>query len=165
MSRFIQDGVLQVHHVASIADPSAPTLTEVQAGTDITGFLRSLETPNEGSIVDAPAADSTFNETVRGTHGGQAITGEFYRDKGSTDGSPGTDTAWDTLPRGTEGYLVIARFGGSGADGALAVGDIVDVWPVDVATRENLPYERNQPTRFRLQSGVPDQPNEDVALA
>lgn len=163
MARFIQDGVLQVHYVASIADPSAPQLTEVQAGTDLTGFLRSLETPNEGSIVDAPAADTAFNETIRGTRGGQPITGEFYRDKGSSDGASGTDTAWDTLPVGTEGYIVLARFGGSNS-GALAVGDTVDVWPIDVATRENLPYERNTPTRFRLTAGVPDEPDEDVAL-
>lgn len=165
MGRYVQDGVIQLHHVASIADPSAPTLTEVEAGTDLTGFLISLETPLEGAITDAPAANTKFNETVQGTFGGQAISGEFYRDKASGDGSAGTDTAWDTLPRGTGGYLVVARFGGSGTDGALAVGDTVDVWPLEVATRENLAYARNETARFRCQAGVPDEPNEDVALA
>jgi hypothetical protein len=157
MSRYIPDGVLQVHYVASIANRATPTLLEVQAGTPVVGFLRALSTPLEGSVVDVSDASSKFNKTATGTFGGQMLTGEFYRDDT-------VDTAYDTLPRGTTGHFVVARHGGSGADGALAVGDEVEVWQIEVATRNPKDYSRNDPDGFAIACAVPSEPSLDVAL-
>lgn len=159
MGRYIPDGVLKVRHVPSIANKEAPTDTELAAGDDLTAFLRGLETPFEGSTVDVSDVSSKFNKTAAGTYGGQPLTAEFYRDDEQAN-----DTAFNLLPRGTTGYFVIARRGGSGTDGAIAVGDLIDVWPIEVITRNPSPYRRNEPTAFGISCAVPDVPEEDVAV-
>ena len=160
MARFIPDGVLKVSYVATIADTSAPTATEITAGTDLTPFLRGLSTPLEGSTVDISDASSKYNKTAAGTYGGQMVTAEFYRDDDQAN-----DTVWNLLPRGTEGYFVVARRGGSGTDGAIAASDYVDVWPIEVITRNPADYARNEPTGFAVSCAVPNEPAEDVTVA
>ena len=73
------------------------------------------------------------------------MTGEFYRDDGT--GST-TDDAWDALPRLQQGYLVIARFGGTDTDNAIKVADVVEVWPVRVSQRSNSRVTRGEALRF-----------------
>ncbi len=159
MARFIPDGTLRVALVASIADTSAPTSAEMTAGDDITGFVRALSTPLEGSTVDVSDALSKYNKTAPGTYGGQEVTLEAFRDDVQAN-----DTVWNALTRGTDTHLVIARRGGSGTDGAIASGDYVDVWHVQVITRNPADYTRNEPTGFTVSFSVPDEPNEDVTV-
>jgi hypothetical protein len=159
MARFIPDGVMQVHFVESISDLSAPTLGEIEAGTDATGFVRSLSTPLEGSLVDISDISSRYNKTASGTYGGQEVSAEFYRDSDQAN-----DTMWNLLERGTATHIVVARRGGSGDDGELESGDYVDVWPVEVITRNPADYARNEPTGFTVSFAVPDEPVEDVEI-
>lgn len=161
MSKFVSDGIIQLWYVATIADKTAPSLATVAAGVDLTPFMRSLDTPLEGSTVDAATAESPYNSTVRGTYGGQPVTGEFTRDDDPTGVN---DTAWNTLPFGTEGFFVVARRGGSGTDGALAVGDLVDVFPIDITSRNPAAYGRNELARFMIQAAVPTPPEFDAEL-
>ena len=160
MARFIPDGTLQVHFVETIADTSATTLVEVQAGTNGTGFVRSMSTPLEGSTVDVSDALSKYNKTAPGTYGGQEVTFEFFRDDVQAN-----DTMWNLLTRGTATNVVVARRGGTGTDNALAVGDYVDVWPIEVITRNPADYSRNEPTGFTVSCAVPEVPQEDAVLA
>lgn len=158
MARFIPDGVLKVRYVPTIVNKSAPSMAEINAGTDLTPFLRGLSTPLEGSTVDVSDASSKYNKTAAGTYGGQTVNGEFYRDDVAAN-----DTAYSLLPRGTKGNFVIARRGGSGTGGAIATGDKVDVWPIEVITRNPADYTRNEPTGFTVSCAVPGEPAEDVA--
>lgn len=160
MARFIPDGTLQVSLVETIADTSVPTLVEINAGTDATGFLRALSTPLEGSLVDVSDVSSKYNKTASGTYGGQEVTAEFYRDNDQAN-----DTIWNLLTRGTETHIVIARRGGSGTDGVIDTGDYVDVWDVEVITRNPADYSRNEPTGFTVSFAVPSEPVEDVTVA
>lgn len=160
MARFIPDGTLRVSWVPTIASMAAPTLAEINAGDDITGFIRSLSTPLEGSVIDVSDASSKYNKTAPGTYGGQQVTAEFYRDDDQAN-----DTVWNLLPRGTDGYLVVARRGGSGTGGAITSGDYVDVWHLQVITRNPADYSRNEPTGFTVSFAVPDEPEEDVTVA
>lgn len=162
MSKYISDGIIQLHYIATddLADPSQPTLAEITGdGVDLTGFMRSLDTPLEGSTVDAATADSAYNSTVAGTYGGQPVSGEFVRDSVAAN-----DTAWNTLPFRTQGYFIVARRGGTGTDGALAVGDLVDVFPIDVSSRNPVPYGRNELARFMMNAAVPTLPEFDVPI-
>ena len=159
MARFIPDGTLRVSFVAAIEDVSAPTASEIEAGVDATGFLRSLSTPLEGSIVDISDVSSRFNKTASGTYGGQEVSAEFYRDDDQAD-----DTMWNLLTRGVATNLVVARRGGSGTGGTIAADDYVDVWPVEVITRNPADYARNEPTGFTVQFAVPDEPIEDATV-
>lgn len=158
MARFIPDGKIKVHYVPTIANTSSPKMTEINAGTNLTPFLRGLSTPFEGSVVDVSDVSSAFNKTAAGTFGGQPVNAEFYRDDVAAN-----DTAYNLLPRGTKGNIVISRRGGSGTDGAIATGDKVDVWPIEVITRMPADYRRNEPSGFAVQCAVPGVPAEDVA--
>lgn len=159
MARFIPDGTLRVALVETIADMQAPTLVEIDAGDDITGFIRSLSTPLEGSTVDVSDILSKYNKTAPGTYGGQMATLEGYRDDDQAN-----DTLWNALERGVDTHLVIARRGGAGTDGAIDTGDYVDVWHVQVISRSPADYARNEPTGFVVSFAVPDEPAEDVTV-
>lgn len=159
MARFIPDGVLEVVLAPEIANMDEPTLVEITAGTRVTGFLRSMSTPLEGSIVDTPDVSSRFNKTVSGTYGGQEASMEFYRDD-----TQANDTAWNLLPRGTVIYGIVARRGGTGVDGIIDTGDYVDVWKLEVVTRNPADYARNEPTGFMCSFAVPEEPVEDVTV-
>ena len=54
MSRITPDGNTKIHIVDSISSQSAPTLAEITAGTEVTGFLTptGLDTPEEGTDAD-----------------------------------------------------------------------------------------------------------------
>lgn len=160
MAKTILDGVAQLHYVVTI-NPAAPSLALVEAGVDLSGFLRPGGdwSPIEGSTVDAATVDSAFNKTARGTFGGQPFSAMFTNDEDDAN-----DTAWDTLPRGTTGFFVVSYYGGSGVDGALAVGDIVSAYEIDVYTRKRAAYTRNEVAVFQVDCAVVDEPSEDVAL-
>lgn len=159
MSKYTLDGVIRVVLCPSIASKAAPTIGEINAGTDLTGFLRTLDVGAEGSTVDAATADSTYNSTVAGTWGGQPITAEW-----ANDDVYANDDAYTALVRGAEAYLAIFWRGGSGGSGAPATGDRCDIWPVQGSTRRRKPYARNSLTEFSTQMAVPTPPSEDVAV-
>lgn len=152
MARITPDGVTKVHFVVTIADPTAPTTTEIAAGTELTTFLTpaGIDTPLDGTEVDASDLSTAFDKSVPGTYGG-SVTGEFYRDDASDD-------AWDALPRLTVGNLVFGRFGGSGTSGALTSGDAVEVWPVRVSSRSPMRIARNDVQRFVTNFATTDEP-------
>ena len=146
MARITPDGYTKIHFVVTVASPVAITLVEIAAGDELTPFLTpaGLDTPEDGTDADSSSIASPRDFTVPATIGGD-ITGEFYRDDGT--GST-TDDAWDALPRLQQGYLVIARFGGGGADNAIQVADVVEVWEVRVSQRSNSRITRGEVLRF-----------------
>jgi hypothetical protein len=159
MARRIGAGVLEIAYVATIADPAAMTAAEGNAGTFLTLFLADggLATPLDGSIVDAADMSSAFNKTASGTYGGQPLTAEFFRDDAA-------DTAWTTLARTTTGFLVISRFG-LATPGTFAIADVVDVWQIEVVSRNPVDVARNEMQRFTVECAVPAVPTEDFAIA
>lgn len=136
MARRIYDGEIKVQWVpglTGIAVRQFPTLTEINAGTDITEFLQSLDTPLEGEAVPSMDLSSAYRKTVAGPFGGE-ITSVMYREDEVVD-----DIAFPLFPRNTTGHFVIRRFGGSTV--AFANGDPVEVWPVRVITRSPVAAE------------------------
>lgn len=157
MARLIPNAATRVDFVTTIADITAPTVTEITNGTELTMFLVTLEASTSGQTVPTPAFDSLFETNIPGT-ASATFTAEFYRDDAS-------DTAWDTLPRQTEGYFVISRFGYSGSGNTPATGDDCEVWPIRVITRSALALTNNEVQRFNLEAAVPTEPAEDATVA
>lgn len=159
MARKIGAGVLELVEVATIADYTQPTTTEINAGTFLTALLTDggLSTPFDGSTVDAADMSSRFNKTQAGTFGGNPVSVEFFRDDT-------TDTAWDALPRDTVTHFVIARFGFA-TPGTAQTGDVVDVWPVTIITRNPMDVVRNELQKFTVEAAVTDVPAEGYSLA
>lgn len=159
MTKYVSDGIIQTHLVVGLDDKDNPALSEIQGGTDLTEFMRSIDTPFEGSTVDAATADSGYNSTVAGTFGGQPVTAEFVRHLLYAD-----DVAWTTLTFRLNAHLIVARRGGTGALGVLQAGDHVDVIPIDITSRNPAAYGRNELSRFMLTAAVPDEPVFDAVI-
>lgn len=155
MARLISNGEVLIYWATTVADPAAPTVAEITAGTDITGFISSLNTPLDGDAPDASDLSSAFNKTVAGKFGGN-VTGTMYRDDT-------TDSAFDLFPRNTTGYLVIRRFGGSTV--AIMAADDVDVWNLRVITRSDVALDDNTVQAFEVEFAALDEPDIDVAVA
>lgn len=167
MSRQQSTGVLRAWFVPSVANKSAPTTTEIGAGTDLTLFMKrdGLTTPKSGNTANIADVSSPFNKTAPGTFGGDAVTLKLYRDSVG-----GSDTAWTTLvplssaaPNGTAGYLVIRRFGGASV--AIASSQKVEVWPVSVISREMDAIAENEAQSFTAMLAVTDEPDDGAVVA
>lgn len=160
MAKTIPNELTQIVFVAAggIANIAAPTVAEINAGTDLTNLIVSLEASTRGNVVNTPALDSLFETTIPGTVTA-TFTMEAYRDDT-------TDTVWDTLPRGTSGFIVISRFGFGGATVAdPAIGDVVEVWPIKVVTRSATPLQSGDSQRCTVECTVPTEPDEDAVVA
>ncbi|HXH57724.1 hypothetical protein [Iamia sp.] len=160
MARRGSTEVIRVWYVATLATPSAPSAAAVTAGVDLTPFLTrdGLTTPNSGSTLDVSDASSRQNKTAAGTFGGDPIELKLNRDD-----TPANDTAWVTLPRGTAGYIVVRRFGGSAV--AATAAQKVEVWPVEVISRENAPIAENAKQMFTARCAIPGAVFDDATLA
>lgn len=152
MSRITPDGNLKVHVVDTIASKAAPTVAEIAAGTEITGFITpaGIDTPDEGTEADSSDLGSARDKSIPATVGGQ-YTIELYRD----DGTGGfSDDAWAALPRNQITHLVISRFGGSGTDKAIIATDTVEVVEGRVSSRSNNRAVRGEALRFTSVFGL-----------
>ena len=138
MAKYAPPGVSEVVWVTTISVAGAPTATELNAGVDLTSFVRTLpDVPRTGNTIDVATLDSKFEKRQVGTRGGDVATMEILRD-------PAADTAYTTLAEDTAGYLVIARAGLATA-GTFAVADVVDIFAATVLTLADGNPGRNDP--------------------
>lgn len=162
MGRILGAGSLELYFAPEnhFSNDQAPTLAELNdaAVIDLTEFLApaGIDTPLTGNRADAADWSTGFDKTSRGTYGGDPISAEFWYDET-------TNTAWDTLPRGTLGYFVLAVLPLATA-GTFAEDDVIEIWPIDVDTRARIRTPRNENQRFMVEAGVPDEPVEDYSV-
>lgn len=138
MSRLVFDSNYKVYWLdASPADASAPTTTEISAGTDVTAFI-----PKDGfkpgvsnNRVSGGSLDETFTDESMGTWSSQ-LTVDFYLDKVT-----GSNTADSTFVRSATGAIVAIWDGGGNATGSKCY-----VWP-DVECGEPIPQDSAENTR------------------
>ena len=138
MAKYGPAGVSEVWWVTTIALPAAPTAIELNAGVDLTSFVRTLpDVPRSGNTIDVAVLSSKFEARQVGTRGGDVATIEVLRDNA-------TDTAYTTLAEDTAGYLVLARKGLATAS-TFAIADVVDVFSATVLTLADGNPGRNDP--------------------
>lgn len=149
---------IRVDVVPSIQDPNAPTVTELNAGVPLTGLMTrdGLTTPDSGRTVDASDLAELQDKTQRGSRGGDSLTITAHRDSDSQ-----ADAAWEALDVDVDAFVVIRRFGGSstpwsGGDGE-SDGDVVEVWPISVISREMAGTSGDQTQRFTATCAVTGQ--------
>lgn len=126
--------VVWVPEADDIADIAAPTVAELNAGTDLTCLLTKdgLAIGGNTNAVDAAALCSRVDSQAAGSVGYSPQL-KFFR---YTDEDP----AWDLVAWGDTGYLVVR--GGPDYDAAWAAGQQVEVYkaqfgekiPADSAT-------------------------------
>jgi hypothetical protein len=137
--------------IATISDLDSPTIANINEAVNLTRFATSVNFSSTGNSVPTPSLDSLFETSILGTSQAQA-TADFYKDDE-------VDTAWDTLPRGTEGFMFIADHGG-----VPEVGSIIEVWPIRVTSRARSNLTSNTVVTFTATFAVPVEPVEDAVV-
>lgn len=157
------DGNVKVAWVPTIADPSAPTVTELTATgvVDLSCYLTADGwTPalDEQTISDDRlCSTATFEQPGRSSR----TLDIMYIDNTNNGTQP--NDATETLIPGTAGYLV--RRGGVPYDQVFASGDVVDVWPVTAGKYAPQPPEANSVLRRAQKMFVTGQVRMDASVA
>jgi hypothetical protein len=152
MSRFASaDGRPRIHIGAGpIADMTQPTIDEIAALTDLSGFLTKdgFSQGTTGGVAPTSGASEKVNLEVSGSVS-YRVSMKFFRDDD-------TDAAWDAFDEGDQRYVVFCRKGGSGVGGAIAVGDEVEVYFGEILEKPNDDIAENTSGRFmtRLSTGA-----------
>jgi hypothetical protein len=156
MARLIPNENTRVFFLLALADEDLnPTVAEIGTdGVELTDFLVTLDASTTGNTVPTPSFASLFETSISGTVTA-TFTAEFYRDDED-------DLAWETLPRATDGFFVVSRFGFAGDD--PVADDLVEVWPVRITSRSPMALTNNEVQRFGVEAAIPQEPNEDAVV-
>lgn len=157
------DGNFKLQWVPAIAITSAPKVaTEIKAASslDLTCFLKepwgastSVESVEDWraclrTVLTTPGTSKTELQDIIVTHKVQVPADVANK-------------AYAALSPGSQGYLV-ARYGVD-VDTDWAAAQIVDVFPVTVASRDKLPIERNSQLKAKVTIMLRDVAQTDVA--
>lgn len=155
MARIPYEGRTKVHFLPTIGDESAPTSTEITAGTDLTTYI-TKDGVNPGTTnnrIDTAGIDSAFDSQIHGSWGAEMQLTCMRDDT--------TDTAWTTLQRGTQGFIVI----GYNSPAGIVATEEVEVWPVEFGTPLMQPSAANTMERFIADAAIAEPPTLDAIAA
>jgi hypothetical protein len=146
------DGKTRVAFVAAISNTSAPTVAELNAGI----LLQSTITSDglvgfEAETADVPTT-SLASEFDTLTVGRDSFSGTMLRLKKQD----GTDTVYNTLVKGTAGYIVIRRYLAQST--SWAAGQKVNVYPVICGRERELAPEANTVARYEVPTKINAEP-------
>lgn len=129
VTRYFPVGLRQYYFVASIADKTAPTRVELNAGTDLTGEIVSVTGfTTTTNPVAAPDLKTRFESQVPGMITADASSMNIYLDEDSVD-------VRTVLPRDTVGFIV--QFP-EGDDEGVSGTKLMDVFPVTVSSTSKV---------------------------
>lgn len=139
------NGTMRVQFVTAIANPAAPKVTEINAGTslDLSCYLTGdgLSTETSENTIDDPRLCSKQIYESRGDYTNTLELTYVFNPASEDD-----DEARTTLVPGTQGFLVL-RWAVDSED-AFAVGDVVDVYPVEFGFQRKVTPGRNSVHRI-----------------
>lgn len=161
MADVYSDGMTRVAYVPAIANITGPTTAELNNAGSV--LLQDKITADglmgfEASTaeVDTSALASTFD--TKGI-GRDSFSGTGLRLKKQT----GTDTAYNTLTRGTTGYIVIRR--DVVETTAWAAGQKVEVYPIVCGREKLLPPEANSVRKYEVPTPITSAPELRATVA
>jgi hypothetical protein len=146
------DGRTKVYSVPSITNIAAPTVAELNAGTDLTSLITAdgimgFEPSTEG--VDNSSLASTFSTS---TDGRVSYSGTGLRLK-----KQASDTVYATLVKGYATNIVIRR--GLTQGTAWAASQAVEVYPSVCGEVKNLNPAPNELQKYEIPMFISSQPN------
>lgn len=158
MAKYIAAEKVEVWVVPTITTVTAPTVTQLNAGTRLTPYIRGgVSIDFSSNLVDSADLTSAFNSTSPGTYGGglNSLTG-VSRDNAN-------DAAWNALARDTAGFLVIQMGTASGT--AFGTGAVVDIYPWQVVARNLGDLARDQLVTFDAEFAITSPPTYGATAA
>lgn len=157
MSDLFDDGNTRVSWVPSVASISAPTTTELNAGTALESYITpaGLQIKAATAGVDTSNIASTFTTQGVGRRS-FTVSVEFKRQ------TP-TDVAYNLLPYRTSGYLAVRRT--MAATAAWASAQVIEMYPVTVGEPELAPPAANEVAKFTSSMMVTSDPSTRAVIA
>jgi len=148
MSRTVYEGNNKVWFVPTITNTSAPTMVQINAGTELTPFITKdgISVPNGQNMVDSATINDTYDAQRVGSWGGGPLTLTMFRDDTDESGS------LELITYGLEGFIVISRFG------TIGIGDKVEVWPVEAHQPTLMQSAANEMQKFSAAFAVTGPP-------
>lgn len=157
MSKLVYEGNVKVYWLATApANQAAPSAAEVGAGIDLTPYITKdgVSVPSTQNMVDVAGLNEVYNAEIVGSWGGGALTLTMFRDDTSET------NAYDLIVYGTNGALVISRFG----DGTTAT-DKVEVWPVEMHEPTLMQTAKDEVQKFTASFAVTAAPSVRAVVA
>jgi hypothetical protein len=152
MAKYAPPAKTEIFWVVTVSDYTAITASEVNAGTDLSTFVRNMpDLPRTANLVDVATMDSKFEKRQVGTRGGDTASVEILRDDSA-------DTAYTTLTEDSAGYLVLGRKGWATA-GTVTTGEEVDVFPMTIASVADGTPGRNEPDFAIVEMAITNDPS------
>jgi hypothetical protein len=137
------DGNVKVTFALTVASISAPTAAEANAGVDLQEFItkEGLDISPDQKAVDNTALASRSETEDAGTVS-YSIELEVKRKEVAVE-----DVGYNTLVRGTLGYLIVRR--DQPHEDVYAAGDRVECYPVRCGVQQDQPPKLNEPQTFK----------------
>lgn len=150
-TRYFNPETSQLYWVPAIADKTAPTRSELNAGTDVSravadvnGWMVSSE------MIDVPDMGSRFISKIPGRISANDSSVTYYMDRAGID-------AREVMPRDAEGYVVWL-------DGGDVAGRKMDVYPVTVSSHGKSRSVGAEPARLTIAYAITSEPAENVTI-
>jgi hypothetical protein len=151
-TRFFQPGISEYVFIPTIASTTlVPTRAEITAGDDLTGEIADISGWNvQSNQIDTPDMGTRFVSQIGGRTTAPSSSLTFYGDEESVD-------VRTILPRGTEGFLLIA-------DGGDVTNGKADVFPVIVTSVGKVRSTGDQAHQLTITFAITAEPAEDITL-
>lgn len=150
-SRFFRPGITKCYWVPSIANLSAPTRSELNAGTDVSKDIADIQGwMVSGQKIDTPDLNSRFVSNIPGLTSASESGITYYQGEDGSDAS-------DLMPRDTPGNVVWM-------DGGDVAGRPMDVFPVRVLSVGKQRSMGAEAARIAIQYSISDEPAENVVI-
>lgn len=161
MSRLVYEGRTKVYWLSTApADPTAPTVTEITAGVDVTPFVAKdgVAVNITDNKVDSATIEETWDAQVMGSEGADVTLTCFRDDDDETDG-------YELFVHGTVGALVLCRFNPD-PETDPAEGDKVEVWTeMMMGNPRMMNSATNEVQKFEASFAVGRRPNLHAVVA
>lgn len=155
-TRYLPPGIRQYYYVPAIADKAAPTLVELDAGTDITGEIVDGGVSGfstSPSTVEAPDLGSRITRKTGGRTSLDDSSIALYIDQ---DGNPDARTLFTD---GEVGFIVDFPEGNHVQTPALTC----NIWPVQVLT-STIDPDTTKVAQVNVSFAITDLPAKNVAI-
>lgn len=150
-TRYARFGVTKVYFCSAIANKSAPTRAELNAGTDLSNEVAEIDGYQVGSnFIETPDLGSSFTSKITGRTASDDSSLTMYASVNSVD-------VRSLLPRGTTGFLVWL-------DEGDVAGRKMDIFPITVGS---VPKERtagDEASRLVVNVAITSAPAENVTI-
>ncbi|MFB7224229.1 hypothetical protein ACFWB2_36175 [Streptomyces virginiae] len=159
MADLISDGKTRVVWLTSVANINAPTVSELNAGLDLTKRITpdGLKIDPSTADVDTSSLASTFDTKTVGRVG---FDNELTFKRGDT---PQEDAPYSTLKYGVSGFLAVRR--GLAYSAAWASGQKLEVYPSTCGEPQNSSPAANEVMKFVSPQKVTDAPATAATVA